>query len=224
MTDTPETRDIILNAAEARFAVQGFAATPIKSIAADARVNSALLYYYFADKEALYATVISRLIERLAVEMAHAMEGATAPAEIIQLFVRRQGELFAAHPRLIKLLGRELVDHEAAHAQDAIRHLAATTFERLHRTVRAGQRAGLFRADFDPRFAAISIVAQTAYFHFARPAVEILLNDGRALPRRISAAFAEHVANFSLAALAPPRAAPKRRTARIKSRKKGLAS
>lgn len=223
MREHSDTQAAILDAAEARFAVQGFAATPIKEIAADAGVNSAMLYYYYADKEALYAAVVSRLIEKLAGEMGRALEGAASPEAVVRAFTKRQGELFAANPRMIKVIGRELIDHEAAHAQGAIRHLAATTFERLHRTVRAGQRAGIFRADFDPRFVAISIVAQTAYFHFARPAVEILLNDGHALLRRTVAAFSDHVASFTLAALAPHKAAAKQRPPRAKIRKTGIA-
>lgn len=205
---SPETSDAraqILDAAEARFAVQGFDGTTIKQIAADAGVNSALLYYYFSAKEALYGAVVSRLIERLAGEMApvfHSQPGAS-PDLILAAFIRRQGRTLDANPRLRKLLGRELIDHDAAHAQAAIRHLAASTFERLCGAIASGQQAGLFRRDVDPRFAAISIVGQTAYFHFARPAVEILIADGKPLPEGTVESFAEHVVAFSLAALSP---------------------
>jgi len=47
------TRDLILDAAEQLFAAQGFTATTIKQIGRAAGVNSALLYYYFADKDRL---------------------------------------------------------------------------------------------------------------------------------------------------------------------------
>ena len=200
---SPDSRALILDAAEARFAVQGFDSTTIKEIAGDARVNSALLYYYFADKEALYHDVVSRLLERMADEMAQAFVPGMAPDELLRAFILQQGRTLEANPRLRKLIGRELIDHDALHAQAAIRHLAASTFARLRGAIAAGQHAGLFRPDVDPRFAAISIVGQTAYFHFARPAVEILLNDGKALPAGTSEAFARHVADFTLAALAP---------------------
>jgi DNA-binding transcriptional regulator YbjK len=49
------SRDLILDAAERLFAAQGFARTTIKQIGREAGVNSALLYYYFADKHQLYA-------------------------------------------------------------------------------------------------------------------------------------------------------------------------
>lgn len=53
MTGTA-SRDQILDAAEWLFAEQGYARTTIKQIGRAAGVNSALLYYYFTDKEELY--------------------------------------------------------------------------------------------------------------------------------------------------------------------------
>jgi AcrR family transcriptional regulator len=203
MTDGPNAREAILDAAESRFAAHGFDGTTIKQIAGAVGVNTALLYYYFADKEALYAAVIARLLGRLSEEMSKSMAPGAPPDEAIRAFAATQGAVFAANPRMIKIVGRELIDHDARHAQAPIRQLAATTFARLHALVSAGQKAGLFRRDIDARFAAISIVAQTAYFHFARPAVEILLTGGKPLSAATKHAFAEHVAAFSLAAIAP---------------------
>lgn len=202
-TPTPDSRALLLDAAEARFAVQGFDSTTIKEIAGDANVNSALLYYYFADKEALYHEVVSRLITRLAAEMVSAFSPTDTPEETLRAFILRQGRTLDANPRFRKLIARELIDHDARHAQAAIRHFAASTFDRLRETIAAGQRSGHFRDDIDPRLAAISIVGQTAYFHFARPAVEILLADGAPLPPGTADTFAAHVTAFSLAALAP---------------------
>ena len=203
MTEAPSAREAILDAAESRFAAHGFDGTTIKQIAGVVGVNTALLYYYFVDKEALYAAVIARLIGRLSGEMSQSMAAGASPDEAIRAFVATQGAVFAANPRMIKIVGRELIDHDARHAQAPIRQFAATTFARLHTLVSAGQKVGLFRGDIDARFAAISIVAQTAYFHFARPAVEILLAGGKPLTAATKHAFAEHVAAFSLAALAP---------------------
>lgn len=199
----PSSKDAILDAAEARFARQGFDATTIKQIAGDAGVNSALLYYYYADKEALYGEVVTRMIRGVAGAMGQAIAGITDPAEAVHTFATRHLAMLEANPRLRKVVGRELIDYDAAHAQEAIRHMAATIFDKLQGAIAAGQRAGIFRADLDPRFTAISIVAQTTYFHLARPAVEILLAGGKAIPPATTLAFGEHVAALTLAALKP---------------------
>lgn len=206
MPETPDSRDAILDAAEARFAGQGFAPTTIKQIAGDAGVNSALIYYYFADKEALYGEVVARLISRMATGMGAALASATDPAAAITAFATHHNALLEANPQMRKVVGRELIDYDARHAQSAIRQLITTTFQRLRGAIEGGQRAGIFRADLDARFVAISLVSQTTYFHLARPAISAILADGGAITPAHGAAFAEHVARFTLAALAPPAA------------------
>ncbi|HLX75931.1 MAG TPA: helix-turn-helix domain-containing protein, partial [Terriglobales bacterium] len=52
-----QTRAAILKAAMAEFAQEGVAGARTDAIARAARVNKALLYYYFKDKEALYGAV-----------------------------------------------------------------------------------------------------------------------------------------------------------------------
>jgi TetR/AcrR family transcriptional regulator len=204
------TRDAILDGAERLFAVQGFAATTVKQIAAASGVNSALLYYYFADKETLYRQMLSRTVGGFA-EAGTAAGAAGAdpasddPAETIRRFVRFQVEYMAAHPHVPRLLAREMGDHQAARAEEQIAHLAAGLFERLCTIVRDGQRTGLFRRDVDPRFAAISTVSQVVYALIARPAMGILLGHGRGgPPLEVLRVFAEHAGDFAVAALAIP--------------------
>src|SRR5580704_18641733 len=56
-----ESRASILNAAAQEFAEIGIAGARTDAIARVARVNKALLYYYFKDKEALYDAVVEQV-------------------------------------------------------------------------------------------------------------------------------------------------------------------
>jgi AcrR family transcriptional regulator len=201
----PATRDQILAAAERLFAEQGFARTTIKQIGRDAGVNSALLYYYFADKEELYQEVLQRLIGNLVRRTSGSLDRPGPPASRLRAMVEAQAEVIASNPRFPRLLVRELAESDAAHAVGQIHLLAATTFRRLCDLVREGQTAGVFRRGLDPRFAAISIVSQVAYFAIARPAIRILLDTGPDGPSpETLRGFARHAADFALAALAQP--------------------
>lgn len=207
------TRNLILDAAERLFAEQGFARTPIKQIGREAGVNSALLYYYFADKDRLYREVLQRFIDRL---IARTTGGATAegaPDARLRAFLEAQAETLAANPHFPRLLARELVESDAAHAVEQMQRLAATGFRRLCEIIEAGQRAGVFRADLDPRFAAISCLSQIAHFFVARPAIRVLLDAPAGGPGpEVVRAFAGHAAAFALAALAvPPTRSPRKR-------------
>ncbi len=61
-----DKRAAILRAATQEFAERGFAAAGVDRIARRARVNKALLYYYFGSKVALYREVVAVGIQALA--------------------------------------------------------------------------------------------------------------------------------------------------------------
>ena len=202
MAGSANTPDVILDAAERLFARQGFAATTIKQIGKEADVNPALLYYYYDSKETLYRAMLQRILGQLLARGSDAIERATSHADRIRAFVRAQARLLAEHPHFPQLFVREMVDHQASHAEEAITSTAAGAFKRLCDVIVAGQQDGVFHRSLDPRFAAISIIAQVAYFVIARPAVGLLLGHGPGgPPAELSERFFAHAEEFALAAL-----------------------
>src|SRR6266404_9911186 len=75
------TRSAILDAAMREFAHEGVAGARIDAIARAARVNKALLYYYFRDKEALYGAVLDRVFAGLSERVRAALESPAPPRE-----------------------------------------------------------------------------------------------------------------------------------------------
>lgn len=209
MTIDAPSRELILDAAERLFARQGFAATTIKEIGQEAAVNPALLYYYFDSKETLYRATIQRIIGHLVEQGSEGIDAARNPSDQIRAVIRAQARVVTAHPHLPHLFVREMVDHRAAHAQEAITALAAGIFKRLCDVIVAGQTAGIFEPKLDPRFAAVSIIAQLAYFFIAQPAVAILLGYGAdRTPPAVSEQYFAHAEEFALAALRVGYASP----------------
>jgi TetR/AcrR family transcriptional regulator len=206
------SRDQILDAAERLFAARGFARTTIKDLGREAGLNSALLYYYFADKDELYREVLRRFVSRL---VARTMSELTAPGnpdDRLRALLTAQAELLLANPHFPRLMVRELAESDGVHAVEQFHLLASTTFRRLCELIEEGQQAGIFRKHVDPRFAAISTISQVVYFFVARPAVRVLLKAGPDGPSpRVVRDFARHAADFALAALAQPAPAPKTR-------------
>jgi TetR/AcrR family transcriptional regulator len=201
------TAEAILDAAEPLFGSQGFAATTIKQIGAAAGLNPALIYYYFGSKEELYRALLNRLFGTLAERGTERLANVTTPQEAIRVLLALQSETMLRSPSLPRILAREMADHGAAHAQEGIAHLSATLFSRLHALIQHGQATGTFRADLDARFAAISTVSLIPYFHMAKPAVAILMGETQEPTSELSGAYANHAAEFILAALAPPQGA-----------------
>lgn len=197
------SRDAILDAAIRCFAAKGFAATTIKDLASEAEVNSALLYYYFADKQTLYRETLRHIAQRLADSAGRRLDEDLPPDEAIRRFVQQQAEFLIANPHVPRLLLREMLEHTGRHAEEAIVSLIGGVFTTLCDVIRRGQELGIFRADADPRYAAISTVSLVAYFVIARPVVGVALGDGLTGPtEERTREYGRHAAEFALAALA----------------------
>lgn len=192
----------ILDAAERLFSSRGFSATTIKMIASESSQNSALIYYYYDSKASLYRHVIGRVMNELRAEAARRIQPDSDPVEVISAVVESQVAVLTNRPTVQVLIARELIDWRAAHAEQGIRALSATVFERIRLAIIQGQASGQFRRDVDPTFAAISVISQVGYLVLARPVAGILLGRGTEGPtaddiRR----FGQHAARFALAGL-----------------------
>ena len=76
-----ESRAAILQAAAHEFAENGIAGARTDAIAREARVNKALLYYYFKDKETLYGAVLDDAFSGLKTTVFRVLDGDLPPRE-----------------------------------------------------------------------------------------------------------------------------------------------
>jgi len=202
MSSRLSTRDQILDAAEELFAAHGFAKTTIKQIAARAGINSALLYYYFENKDSLYLEVLRRLIQELATTAHGGLDEASTPEDGIRQLVRAQAGFLLGHPNAPRLIARELIEHGGRHAESLVPIVATGPFTRLCQLIRSGQKDGSFRRDVDPRYGAISTIAQVAYVALARPIVGQLLGHHKDGPTAEELErYAAHAGEFAVLAL-----------------------
>lgn len=200
-----DSRTSILDAAEELFAARGFAATTIKQIGEKSGQNTSLIYYYYDSKATLYKHVLDRLFGDIVAEGTARIEDRNDPESVVRAIVGSQIAVLSRHAHLPALVTREILDSNASHAEHGIRTLTAALFDRLRDAVERGQTAGIFRRELDPRFSAISTVAQVAYLMLARPIAGIVLGRGPGGPNAEDLrAFGAHAADFALAALRRP--------------------
>ena len=109
------TKDRILDAAERLFATDGFEATSLRAITAEAKVNLAAVNYHFQSKEALVQAVIGRRMgpvnaRRLILLDAYEAQAGDAPVpleKILDAFLRPVVEMVGSHAHeFVPLLGR----------------------------------------------------------------------------------------------------------------------
>src|SRR3984893_3499362 len=90
-----ESRAAILHAAAREFAEHGIAGARTDAIAREARVNKALLYYYFTDKETLYGAVLDNAFSGLKTTVFCVLDSDLPAREKIMTYV---GTYFAFIP------------------------------------------------------------------------------------------------------------------------------
>lgn len=111
MTDT---KSRILDTAEQLIAAQGFAATSLRQIIAEAGVNLAAVHYHFGSKEELLDHVIARKVtavneERLARLQRLEREAGSAPvpvAKVLAAFLEPVIDVGGPNPQFVKLMAR----------------------------------------------------------------------------------------------------------------------
>jgi len=109
-SDTPSTRDAILDAAERRFAERGFAAVSVREISTEAGLrNQASLYHHFRHKRALYEAVLARGIEPILALVSESAEDAEHEG-YGEAFVDRLVVYLADHPHLPRLIQRAALE------------------------------------------------------------------------------------------------------------------
>lgn len=112
--EAPSTRDLILDAAERRFAERGFAAVSMRAIAAEAGLrNQASLYHHFRDKQALYEAVLARGVGPIVALVAESEGGGAVGAVsrgMVDGVLDRILDYLEEHPHLPRLIQRAGLD------------------------------------------------------------------------------------------------------------------
>jgi TetR/AcrR family transcriptional regulator len=83
-----ETKELLLNAAQKRFAYYGLSKVTMDEIAADVGLSKAALYYYFKTKEEIFKEVVIREIDQYSAEMKNVVAQKTRASEKLLAFVQ----------------------------------------------------------------------------------------------------------------------------------------
>ncbi len=165
-----ETRNTILHAAVKEFAAHGIDGGRTDAIARAARVNKALLYYYFKDKETLYGATLDFAFSQQAEHMLGVLREALPPRQMILRYVGEYFDFVASHPLNRDLAQREMM--RAGHGSVHFLRIAKRYFQPLAKglseTIRAGIAAGDFR-QVDPLQFIPSMVGQVVFYFTSAP-------------------------------------------------------
>lgn len=221
------TRAAILQAALAEFAAEGVEGARIDQIARAARVNKALLYYYFKDKEQLYGAVLDHVFGGLFLDLIAAIEREVTPTDKVLSYVRAHFDFVTHAPLYPRLVMREMMRSgrkPSPHLVRIFREFAAPFYQLLAQAIQEGVQQGEFRP-VDPGQTIISLLG-VVVFYFASSPGQRLLNANKKDPLEPAelAQRRQHILEFvSYALLRDPgkkaRKGPARKSGRSKSKR-----
>ena len=147
-----DTRTRPLDAAGRVFAEAGYKGATVRKICARARVNVALVNYYFGDKEALYAEVLRHSLGSAKAEIL-AIEGGPSPEDTLREMIQAMMQRVNRPDRPV--WHYQLLVHEIAQPTQAMIELIDLTMRPIYERFRSviGQPNNLSRPGQHPRTA-----------------------------------------------------------------------
>lgn len=203
-----ESRAAILQAAAREFSEQGIAGARTDAIARAARVNKALLYYYFTDKETLYAAVLDDAFCGMKARIFHALDSDLGPRDKLLAYIGAYFDFIASNPVYPKLMQREMMRVREGHSEH-IDRLVKTYFQPIYTRVSDLLHQGISRGDFrpvDPAHFIPSMIAMIVFYFSSAPLMQRIMHFNPLTPQRIAERRAA-VLDFISAALFQTRAA-----------------
>jgi TetR/AcrR family transcriptional regulator len=209
-----QSRAAILQAAVREFSREGVAGARIDAIARSARVNKALLYYYFKDKEALYSAVLDQVFGGLTVAVNTAFALNVPPREKILAYVRAHFDYVAGHPLYPRIVQGEMMSagrNGSSQLDRIVKQYFRPLASQLSQVLAEGMAAGDFRS-VDPAQVVPSMISVIVFYFINAPAMRSMTGMDPLQPKPVAARRAA-VLDFISAALL--RQAPsQRRSAR----------
>jgi TetR/AcrR family transcriptional regulator len=197
-----ESRAAILQAAVQEFSREGVAGARTDAIARAARVNKALLYYYFKDKDALYGAVLDQVFGGLTVCINQALARDLPPREKILAYAGAHFDYIASHPLYPRIVQGEMshaARQRAPQFERIVRKYFRPLFERLAEVLQEGCGRGDFRP-VNPLHFIPSMISMIIFYFTSAPVLRFMIKADPMAPERLAERRAA-VLDFIAAAL-----------------------
>jgi TetR/AcrR family transcriptional regulator len=182
------SRAAILRAAAEEFAKHGIAGARTEAIAREARVNKALLYYYFKDKETLYGAVLDSAFSGLKATVFRVLDSDLPPREKIMTYVGTYFDFIASNQVYPKLMQREMMrarEGHSPHIEKLVKNYFQPIYARVGELLRQGIAEGEFRK-IDPAHFIPSVVAMIIFYFSSAPLIQKIVRFNPLAPERIA--------------------------------------
>jgi AcrR family transcriptional regulator len=166
----------ILEVSEVLFAEKGFDGTSIRNIAKVAKINVAMVSYYFGSKERLLESLIIYRTSDLKNQLDNLLQEDLEPIDkinkLIELYINR----INSNRGIYRILHFEFTSKKREQNLQAFSELKKGNLKSLETIIEEGQKKGIFRKDVIIPLITPTILGTFFHFHMNKPFFENLLN------------------------------------------------
>ena len=166
----------ILEVAETLFTEKGFEGSSIRNIAKVAKINVAMVSYYFGSKERLLESLIVYRTSDLKNQIDHLLLEDLEPIEkinkLIELYINR----INSNRGIYRILHFEFASKKREKSLQNFSDLKKGNLKSLETIIEEGQKKGIFRKDIIIPLITPTILGTFFHFYMNKPFFENLLN------------------------------------------------
>ena len=175
------TKNQLLDAAEAEFAVTGLIAARMEAIATQTGVTKATIYYYFQSKEELYQAVLERcLVGMLGMAEQLQLDCLPPDAALVKLLTTML-QCMSENPHVGSILCLEAVQNKGKYYPKQLGNILYGTIVQI---LEQGMSLGVFR-QLEPRHTAVNIVGACSFYFTAQENLKYLWPGKRLLGKEL---------------------------------------
>jgi AcrR family transcriptional regulator len=176
MTELNEKQTEILLAAERLFAEEGFDGASIRTIAKEAKVNIAMISYYFGSKEKLLEALIIHRTSGMKMQLENIFNDNLPTIEKIDKLTELYISRINQNKCMYKILHFELSSKKRIMDMKAFTEIKRQNLQMFENFIKEGQQEGIFRTDINVALVPATIMGTLIHFQMNRMFFEEVLN------------------------------------------------
>ena len=179
MNQSKNTKQQILEAALKEFAAHGYGGARMEKIARRARINKAMLFYYYSSKPLLYQAAIKQSFSKLLPFMAKILTPLLTPKRFLEMVPQFHFQFLRKNRDLVKILSFDMLhDHQNVGPiiKEILDAMPSPGFQLLQELVQKWYQKGLI-TEADPMNFITNVISLTIFSLIAGPVIKTAFRD-----------------------------------------------
>ncbi len=164
-----DTEKAILEAAKKIFIEKGYTGARMQAIADEAKINKAMLHYYFRNKESLFNRILDGALEIMASQFIPAFSGEGSVMEKVERLISGYTEAITNNPYIPMFVLNELSQNREKFQEDLNKKLNANmVFPKLITQIEQEQKQGILKK-MPPHHIILTVMSLIIFPFIAKP-------------------------------------------------------